>query len=186
VHLGWQGVGDVSSDLIVLSQAPVAIVSAGAKAILDLPATLERLESLAVPVVGLRTTEFPGFYYNDTGLTLDQSADDEAEVARIFRAHRAVGRKGGVLVANPVPEAVALSGDDVRQAVEAATAKARESNVKGKGLTPFLLEQLRELLGPSAVAVNLAILEANAQAAANLARHVAREVPATPHGLEGA
>ncbi len=186
VHLGWHEHGDVSSDLIVLSQAPVAIVSAGAKAILDLPATLERLESLAVPVVGLRTTEFPGFYFNDTGLPLDISAKDEAEVARIFRAHRAVGRKGGVLVANPVPEAVALEGDDVRQAVEAATAKAREQKVHGKGVTPFLLAELQALLGPSAVAVNLAILEANARSAAILARHVAHEVPATPPGQEGA
>ncbi|MDF1564965.1 MAG: pseudouridine-5'-phosphate glycosidase [Deltaproteobacteria bacterium] len=186
VHPGWSEHGDVSSDLIVLSQAPVAIVSAGAKAVLDLPATLERLESLAVPVVGLRTAEFPGFYYNETGLPLELVAEDEAEVARIFRAHRAIGRKGGLLVANEVPRAVALEASEVQGAVEAATARAREEGVHGKALTPFLLESLREQLGPGAVAVNLAILEANARAAANLACHVAREVPPPPLGQEGA
>jgi len=186
VHRGWTESHDISSDLTVLSQAPIAVVSAGAKAVLDLPATLERLEMLAVPVIGLRCSMFPGFYYNETGLELELSAEDEAQVARIFRAHRAIGRKGGIVVANRVPEEAALEAAEVEAAVMAACERARAEGVRGKGLTPFLLESLRGTLGQRALAVNLAILESNAKAAAELAVHVAREVPSRGPGMAGA
>ncbi len=177
---------DVSSDLTVLSQAPVALVSAGPKAILDLRATLERLETLAVPVVGLGTDELPGFYFNDTGIPLDERFDDEADIARVFRAHRALERKGGLLVTCPVPEAAALTRAEVEPVIEEALANARAAGVRGKALTPRLLEALRDALGERVLAANLAILEANASAAARLAIHTVREVPGTPPGLEGA
>lgn len=177
---------DESSDLTTLSQAPVALVSAGPKAVLDVPATLERLETLAVPVLGLRTAECPGFYYNGTGLALEHVFEEEAEVAKVFRGHRALERKGGVLVMNPVPEAAALQRDEVEPIIEEAAREAEAKGLRGKALTPYLLGAIRDRLGQRALDVNLALLEANASVAARLAVHVAREVPLHEPGQEGA
>ncbi|RMG10945.1 MAG: pseudouridine-5'-phosphate glycosidase [Deltaproteobacteria bacterium] len=186
VHRGHHESLDASSDLVVLSQAPVAVVCAGPKAVLDLKATMEYLETLAVPVMGLRTETLPGFYYNDTEIPLDHAVQDEAEAARIFRAHRALERKGGVVLLNPVPEAQALTREEVEPVIDAAYQKAREEGVLGKAVTPRLLSAVREALGRRALDVNLAVLESNAAVAARLAVSVARELPDRRPGREGA
>lgn len=186
VHRGFSNSLDVSSDLTVLGQAPVCIVSAGVKAVVDMEATAEWLELLAIPVVGLRCDQMPGFYYNDTGIPLANVVEDEADAARMFRAHRALERKGGFIVMNKVPEASALPKEEVEAAIESALAAAKRDGVKGKDVTPRLLDAVREKLGERAVAVNLDVLESNTKVAANLAIHVAREVPYREPGLEGA
>ncbi len=177
---------DESSDLTVLSQAPVAVVSAGPKAVCDLPATVERLETLAVPVVGLGTKELPGFYYNDTGISLEHHALDEQEAARVFRAHRALERKGSILFVSNVPDGVSLDKKRVESVVDLAHQSALHNGIRGKSLTPFLLRHVREEIGEEAIDVNLAIMEANASTGGRLALHLARETPDKPPILEGA
>jgi pseudouridylate synthase len=177
---------DESGDLTLLSQAPVAVVCAGPKAICDLPATLERLETLSVPVVGIGTGELPGFYYNDTGISLDHQVPDEGRGARVFRAHRALERKGGILFVSKVPETVALERERVASVIAEAHERAVADGIRGKALTPFLLKAVRDAMGPEAVTVNLAVLESNASVGARLAMHLAREAPDREPGLEGA
>jgi len=187
VHRGAFMVRDESSDLTVLSQAPVALVCAGPKAVLDLASTLERLETLAVPVLGLRVSEMPGFYYNDTAIRIEHAVTDEAEAARIFRTHRALERKGGVVLMNPVPAEAALTRAEVDPVIEEAQERATQGGVRGKDITPHLLSAVREALGERALAVNLAILEDNARVAARLAYHMHRELPDRGQaGREGA
>ena len=177
---------DESADLTILSQAPVAVVCAGPKAICDLEATLERLETLAVPVVGMGARELPGFFYNDTGIDLDHTVDDEASAARVFVAQRALERKGGVLYVCQVPQAAALCRKEVEGVIERANTRAAEEGVCGKALTPYLLQAVQNEIGTAAISVNLGVLESNAFVAGRLARHLAREVPGPPPFLEGA
>ncbi len=163
-------VWDVSSDLTALAEHPVAVVSAGAKAILDLPATLEYLETLGVPVVGLGVAELPGFYTNRSGLPLEHVAPDAAAAARLLAVRwNGLGQRGGVLLANPVPAAHELPGEAVEQAIAAALAAAAAAGIRGKATTPFLLGELARVPALGAVQTNLALLEANATAAARVA-----------------
>lgn len=163
---------DVSSDLGAIAGHPVAVVSAGAKAILDLPATLEVLETLGVPVIGLGTREFPAFYGNESGLRLEHVAADPEAAAAALAAHFGLGL-GGVLLANPVPAERALPAAAVGPAIEAAVAEAAAAGVSGKGLTPFLLGRIARAEGLEAIDTNLAVLEANAAAAARVAAALA-------------
>jgi pseudouridylate synthase len=160
---------DESQDLTALARYPVAVVSAGAKAILDLPRTLERLESLGVPVIGYRTRMFPAFYTRDSGLPLVHSVDDVATLARVVRAHWRVNPTMGVLIANPIPEAAQLPRDEVDKAIDVALAAADEAGIRGKAVTPFLLQRLETETGGRSVAANVALAESNAQLAAELA-----------------
>lgn len=160
---------DVSADLEELAQTPVCVVCAGAKAILDLPLTLEVLETRGVPVIGFQTDEFPAFYSRSSGLPVDQRADTPEEVAAIFRAQRRLGLPGGMLVVVPVPAEAEVPRERVEPAIEQALGEAEARGVRGKALTPFLLVRVAELTSGEALQANLALLENNARVAAQIA-----------------
>jgi pseudouridine-5'-phosphate glycosidase len=160
---------DESSDLPELARSPVIVVCAGAKSILDLPGTMERLETLGVPVVGYRTNELPGFFTVGTGLPLALRADSAEEIARIFIAHRAVGRPGALVVVQPPPPADALPRGLVDSAVTAALAEARRQGVRGSAVTPFLLAAVDRATGGRSLGANLALLEANSRLGGEIA-----------------
>jgi pseudouridine-5'-phosphate glycosidase len=166
--------GDVSSDLTALARFPVAVVCSGAKAVLDLPRTLEALETLGVPVYGLGTDRFPAFYRRDSGLPVDARFDTAAELAGAVRAHFALGLGSGVVVANPVPAEDEMPAALYESSLERALADAGRQAVRGRELTPFLLERLRELTEGRSVFSNRALLRANAAVAAALAAALAR------------
>jgi pseudouridine-5'-phosphate glycosidase len=169
VHRGAAETFDVSADLLELSRTRVAVVASGAKAILDLPKTLEALETLGVPVLGFGTSEFPAFWIRGSGLGLEVRCDDAQEVARALLAHWGWPSAGGVLVANPVPEESALPRDEMESVIERSLAAAREAGVTGKDVTPFLLSRLAgETSGKSLVA-NRALVVSNAAVAARIA-----------------
>lgn len=168
VHRGDSG--DVSADLPTLAHHPVVVVAAGAKSILDLPRTLEALETLGVPVVGLGTQEFPAFYARSSGLVLDKHTEQADDIARfcLLRWHR-LKQQGGVLVACPCPEQQALEPSEVEQATARALNDAAAAGVSGKSLTPWLLASVTKALGPRTLAANHALLLNNAQVAASIA-----------------
>lgn len=161
---------DVSADLMELAQTPVAVVCAGAKAILDLPLTLEWLETHGVPVIGYGTDEFPAFYSRRSGLPVDMRADTPQEVAAVMRAQRALGLSGGILVCVPVPAEAELPSEVMEGAIAQALAAAEKAGIRGKALTPFLLDRVRELTWGESLRANLALLENNARVAAHIAR----------------
>ncbi len=160
---------DESADLIELSRTPIVCVCAGAKSILDLSATWERLETLGIPVVGYRTDELPGFFTSATGIKLTARAEHAAEIARIFEAHVGVGRTQALLVVNPPPAEHALGWGEVDRAVQQALADARRAGIGGPALTPFLLASLAQATGGRSLPVNLALLESNAALAGEIA-----------------
>ena len=138
VHRKAESTFDISSDLEEFTRSPVAVVSAGAKAILDLPKTLEYLETKGVPVIGFKTKEFPAFYYAKTGLSLKTSVETIQELARVIDLHRQVDGQGGVLIANPIPEAFALEASSIETLIQQAVEEAEQQHIKGYALTPFL------------------------------------------------
>lgn len=160
---------DESADLVELARTPMIVVCAGAKSILDLPATLERLETLGVPVIGYRTRELPGFFTATTGLALDATADSPRQLAQAWRHHRALGRTGGMLVVQPPPAHAALDTALVDEAITHALARARAHGVRGGAVTPFMLAEVERLTDGASVAANLALLEANAVTAGEIA-----------------
>ena len=160
---------DESADLHELARSPLVVVCAGAKSILDLPATLERLETLGVPVIGYGTSEVPGFFTAETGLAVSGRADSPADVARIVGAHFALGRRGAVLIVVPPPAEFALSRARVEQTVERALKEARARGVRGAAVTPMLLAEIERETEGRSLAANLALLERNAAVAADIA-----------------
>lgn len=160
---------DESADLAELARTPVVVVCAGAKAILDLRATWERLETLGVPVIGYRTAELPGFFTASTGIPLDSRVDSVAEIADVFRAHRSLGRTQAVLVVQAPPAEHQLPRDTVELAVAAAQHSMAAAGIRGADVTPFLLSAVTRLTGGSSLAANLALLEQNATLAAQIA-----------------
>ena len=160
---------DISADLPELAQTPIIVVCAGAKAILDLPATLEWLETHGVTVVGYGTGEFPAFYNRSSGLPVDVRADTPEEVAALFRAQRALGLPCGMLVTVPVPEEYELPTEQMEAAIGQALGEAEAQGIKGKALTPFLLARISGLTGEASLRANLALLENNAKVAARIA-----------------
>jgi pseudouridine-5'-phosphate glycosidase len=160
---------DESADLAELARTPMIVVCAGAKSILDLPATWERLESLGVPVIGYRTREFPGFFSAETGIALDAVAEKCEDIIDAYQAHRALGRTQSMLVVQPPPPAFAIPRDVVENAVRAAHEEARKSGISGAKVTPFLLAAVTRLTGGSSLDANLALLEQNASLAGSLA-----------------
>ncbi len=161
---------DESADLTALATIPVLVVCAGAKAILDLPRTRERLETLGVPVIGYGVDEMPAFYTRSSGLPVDARCDTPEEVAAIWKAHRRLGLHTGMLVTVPVPEEAALDEDVATAAIEEALTAAEAAGVRGKEITPFLLAYIAEHTGEAALRANLALLENNARLAAAIAR----------------
>lgn len=166
---------DESADLVELGRSSVVVVCAGAKSILDLPATLERLESLGVTLVGYRTDEFPGFFTATTGLRLPGRVDSAVQIASLLRHARALGRPGAVIVVQPPPAAQALDRTAVEHAVDQALALARTAGVRGGAVTPFLLAAVERATAGRSLVANLALLESNAALAAEIA--VALSVP---------
>lgn len=168
VHRGAADSFDVSADLTELSRTPVAVVASGAKVILDLPKTLEALETLGVPVIGYGTDRFPAFYSRDSGLDLTLRANDAAEVAGILKAHWGLGLQSGVLIANPPPEEFALPHDEVEGWVERALAEAARDGVSGKDVTPYLLQRISALSEGRSLEANVGLIVRNASAATEI------------------
>ena len=169
VHRGAEATGDVSADLTELARSPVAVVSAGAKAILDLPRTLELLETLSVPVIGYQCDEFPAFYSRTSGLRIPVRADSPQEVAAILAARWRLADPGGALVANPIPAADEIPAERIEGQIAAALAEAVARGVTGKEVTPFLLARIRDLTQGESQRANVALALNNARLAAKIA-----------------
>jgi pseudouridine-5'-phosphate glycosidase len=173
VHRGASETDDVSADLTALAHFPVAVVCAGAKAILDLPRTVERLETLGVPVYGYRCDHFPAFWRRSSGLRLDQRFDEMARLAEAIRAHHSLGTGTGIVVANPVPEGDELDEADYRQALDGALAQVASEGIRGRAVTPWMLEFMQRATGGRVVDANVALLKHNARVAGELAAALA-------------
>jgi pseudouridine-5'-phosphate glycosidase len=173
VHRGAEHTFDVSADLDELASTPVTVVCAGAKSILDLPKTLEVLETGGVPVVGVGTDEFPAFFTRTSGLPVDHRVDSAVELAALVAAHRRLGMRGGVLVANPIPAADALEPADIDARIADAVADAERAGVTRKHLTPYLLARINELTDGRSLVANIALIRNNARLAAELAVELA-------------
>ncbi len=169
------GPPDVSADLHELARTPAVLVCSGAKAILDLPATLERLETLSVTVVGYRTDEFPAFWSAESGLPVGTTVERADDVAAIYRQQRALGTPGAILVCVPPPPDAALSRDESEDAVAQALAAMRAARVEGAAVTPFLLAKIVEFTEGRSLRANLALLANNAGVAGGIAAALARE-----------
>jgi len=169
VHRDASETGDISADLTALSRIPVAVVSAGAKAILDLPRTVEMLETLGVPVFGVGTDEFPGFYRRSTGLPVDRRYDSIAELASAVRMHWSLGLGTGVLIANPIPTAEEMPSELYDRALHTALSEADAHGIRGRAVTPFLLDRIYAVTGGESARANVALLRHNAHIAARLA-----------------
>jgi pseudouridine-5'-phosphate glycosidase len=168
VHRGAEHTGDVSADLIELARTPVGVVCAGAKSILDLPRTLEVLETYGVPVVGYGTDHFPAFYLRSSGEPVSGRVDSPEQAAALLAAHWELDG-GGVVLAQPLPAEAALAPADLESALARAEEQARAAGVRGKALTPFLLARLAELTGGRTLHANRALIVANARLAAQVA-----------------
>jgi pseudouridylate synthase len=174
VHRGVESTMDISADLDELARTPVTVVCAGAKAILDLPRTLEYLETRGVPVVGYRTDHFPAFWSQRSELPIPIRLDSPEAVADLIRAKEALGIGGGVLVANPVPRSHEIPAGEMKGFIDQAIAEAGRRGVVGKAVTPFLLSFLFESTGGRSLATNIALIKGNAALAACLASSLAR------------
>jgi len=173
VHCGAETSFDISADLDELARTPVAVVCAGAKAILDLSKTLEVLGTRGVPVVGYRTDVFPAFWSRDSGLAAPLRLDEPAAVAALMRARRALALDGGMLVANPVPVEHEIPRHEIAAHIATAVAETAQNGVTGKRVTPFLLERLAILTEGRSLATNIALIKNNAALAAAIAVAVA-------------
>lgn len=160
---------DISTDLEELSRTPLVVVCAGAKSILDLPATLEYLETAGVPVIGYQTDEFPAFYARSSGLRLPARVESVEEAADIYRAHTGMGMTSALLVVVPPPEEVALSEEFMEAAIAQALEEAHAQKVSGQAVTPFLLERVAQITGGESLKANLGLLLNNARLAAKIA-----------------
>lgn len=168
VHRG--DAGDISADLPELARTPVAVVCAGAKSILDLPRTVEWLETAGVPVLGYQSDTFPAFYAISSNLPVDECIDSPEEAASIIETKWGLGLGGGVLIVVPPPADVALPFDEVENAVAHALERATEKGIRGKEITPFLLSEINQLTSGRSLAVNIALLTQNARIAARIAK----------------
>ena len=168
-HRGSAETFDISADLTELARTPVAVVSAGAKAVLDLEKTLEVLETLSVPVIGLGCDEFPAFYSRTSGLPIPERADTVAEIAAMLRAKWDIGDDGGVLVANPIPMEFEIPAERISAAIDQALADATNNGVVGAAVTPFLLGRLGAITDGESQRANVALVLSNASVAAAIA-----------------
>ena len=168
-HRGAETTMDISADLEELAQTPVCVVCAGPKSILDLGLTLEYLETRGVPVIGYGTDELPAFYTRKSGFPVDFRMDSAAEIARAFAVKDALGFRGGMLVANPIPERYSMDADAISRAIDAAIEQARRQGIKGKALTPFLLDSIRTVTGGASLDANIELVYNNARLASAIA-----------------
>jgi pseudouridylate synthase len=170
VHRGAQQSFDISADLQELARTDVAVISAGSKSILDLTLTMEYLETMGVPVLGYRTDELPAFYTRTSGLQVDYRIDTPQDAAAILHAKWDNGLHGGVMITNPIPEAFAMDKQVIDAAIEQALADADAAHIEGKRVTPFLLDRVKELTSGDSLAANIALVQHNAQTAAEIAQ----------------
>lgn len=170
VHRGAETTMDISADLEELAQTPVLVVCAGAKSILDLGLTLEYLETKGVPVIGYGTDELPAFYTARSGLGVDYRLDTPEEVAAAFLVKRDMALSGGMLVANPIPDAYAMDAQAIERVIDGAVKEAARLGVQGKALTPYLLERIQQLTGGDSLRANIELVLNNARLGAAVAR----------------
>jgi len=168
-HRGAPESFDISADLQELARTDVAVVCAGAKSILDLPLTLEYLETHGVPVLGFQTDEFPAFYSRTSGLGVDARMDSPEEIAEVLRVRRALGVTGGVVVVNPIPTEYELPHEEIDSVIERALAEGAAQGVRGKAVTPFLLARIHELTGGRSEEANKQLVYNNVRLAARIA-----------------
>ena len=169
VHRGGENTMDISADLQEFANTPVAVVTAGAKQILDIGRTLEYLETFGVPVLGFRTDEFPAFYCRTSGYKLDYCCQDEEEVAKIMNTKWELGMKGGLVIGNPIPEEYALDFNEMEEVINNAIKLAEEKHIRGKNITPFLLATIKDMTKGVAFASNVQLALNNAKIAARIA-----------------
>jgi pseudouridine-5'-phosphate glycosidase len=173
VHRGAETTFDISADLTELGLTEVAVVCAGVKSILDIPKTLEVLETQRVPVIAYRSDDFPAFYTRSSGLKADHRLDSPADIAKAMRLHREMKSGTGLLIANPIPEADALDPSFIDDSIAAAVKEADQRGVSRKELTPFLLARINELSGGRSLKANIALVRNNAALAAEIAVELA-------------
>lgn len=171
---------DISTDLQALSDTPMIVVCAGAKAILDLPATLEYLETMAVPVIGYGTDEFPAFYSRSSGLPVSARLDSPAQVVRFAQTHWSLGLSSAILVCQPIPENDEIPSEKVEAAIDQSRQEARSLGIRGQQLTPFLLGRLSELTHGASLNANISLLLNNAKLAAHIAVELAGALKQKP------
>lgn len=174
VHRGAEKTFDISADLEELANTSVTVVCAGAKAILDLPLTLEYLETRGVPVLGFKTDELPAFYTRKSGLKVDYRVDSFLDAAKIIKAKRDNDLKGGILITNPIKEEDAMDEEIINKAILEALKKAEELNINGKAITPFLLKTIVELTGGKSLESNINLVLNNAYVGANIAKELVK------------
>ncbi len=172
VHKGAEASFDISADLHELAETPVTVVAAGAKAILDIPKTLEVLETLGVPVIAYRQDMFPAFWTQSSGIAAPIRMDDPRTIAEAHRARAALGLSGGQLVANPIPAADEISASELNPFIAQATREAHEQGVTGKDVTPFLLDRIVELTDGASLVANIALVKNNARLGAEIAANL--------------
>ena len=176
VHRGAEATFDISADLTELARTGVVVVCSGAKALLDIPKTLEYLETLGVPVIAYRSDVFPAFWSRDSGLAAPIRLDEPAAIARFVAARAELGLPGGVLVANPIPAADEIPAIEMRPAIEGAVADAAKAGITGKAVTPYLLDAILKKTGGRSLTANIALIKHNARLAAGIAVAMAGHV----------
>ena len=169
VHRNGQYTMDISADLQEFANTPVAVVTAGAKQILDIGRTLEYLETYGVPVLGFKTDEFPAFYCKTSGFKLDYNAQSEEEIAKIMKTKWDLGLKGGIVIGNPIPDEYAMDFKEMEGVINEAIRLADEKGIRGKNITPFLLATIKDMTGGESFASNLQLAYNNARVASRIA-----------------
>jgi pseudouridine-5'-phosphate glycosidase len=170
VHRGASVTMDISADLQELAHTPVAVVSAGAKSILDLGLTLEYLETHGVPVIGFGTSDFPAFYTRKSGFGVDYRLDTPQEIALLLSTQWQLGLTGGAVIANPVPEEYQMEADIIEKTIQEAVLEAEKTGIRGKKITPYLLARIEELTGGKSLETNIRLVLNNAALAADISR----------------
>jgi len=174
VHRGAEKTFDISADLQELSKTDVAVVSAGAKSILDLKLTMEYLETMGVPVIGYGTNEFPAFYTRQSGIFVNYKLDTPEDVAAVILAQINLGYKGGMVIANPIPEEYSMDKDLIDRVIKDAIGEAEKEKITGKDLTPFLLTKIKDITEGKSLDANLKLVYNNAELAAKIAVSLSR------------
>lgn len=169
VHRGAQDSFDISSDLTELQRTPVAVVCSGAKSILDLELTIERLETLGVPVIGYQTDDFPAFYSRESGLSVDFNAEDTKTIAKIMKTKWELGLEGGLVIACPIPPEDEIPSEEMQKLIKKAVKEAEKENIKGKYLTPFLLREIHSQTRGKSITANCALVKNNAVIGSSIA-----------------
>ena len=170
VHRGAENTFDISADLEELARTNVTVICAGAKAILDLPKTLEVLETKGVPVLGYQTQELPAFYTRKSGLKVDYELKDAEDAAVVIKAKREFGLTGGILITNPVPEEYSYDADEINAVIDDAVREAEEKHITGKEITPFLLARIAEITGGMSLEANIQLVFNNAAVGSEIAK----------------